>query len=156
MDPAQGIRWQPELSPSGPISIVISRASHRVVVYRNGIEIGRARLTFVGDEPLAAHALVLAQGASTSPNPYLPDAAKFHWLRIGVAGHVGEGGTDADPAVVARIKIPPEFVNRVNAVMTPGTTVFVTDEALSARTTGRPTQVVDADPPVTRRAIKKQ
>src|SRR5579862_438796 len=60
LDAAQDERWQPELSPEGPISIVLSRASHRVVVYRNGIEIGRARLTISGDEPLASHALVLA------------------------------------------------------------------------------------------------
>jgi hypothetical protein len=36
-------RWHPELSPSGPVSIVLSQGSRRVVVYRNGIEIGRTR-----------------------------------------------------------------------------------------------------------------
>src|SRR6202521_817521 len=41
--------WQPELSPSGPVSIVLSQASELIVVYRNGIEIGRARLTVTGD-----------------------------------------------------------------------------------------------------------
>ena len=54
-------RWQPELSPSGPVSIVLSQGSQRVVVYRNGIEIGRARLTVTGDAPLADHALVLTR-----------------------------------------------------------------------------------------------
>src|SRR5215469_16220176 len=42
-------RWQPDLSPTGPVSIVLSQRSHRVIVYRNGIEIGRARLTVSGD-----------------------------------------------------------------------------------------------------------
>src|SRR5262249_28354985 len=40
--PTEDERWQPELSPSGPVSIVLSQRSHRVIVYRNGIEIGRA------------------------------------------------------------------------------------------------------------------
>src|SRR5215472_5531773 len=41
---AEDERWQPQLSSTGPVSIVLSQGSQRVVVYRNGIEIGRARL----------------------------------------------------------------------------------------------------------------
>ena len=147
-------RWQPELSPSGPISIVLSQASHRIVVYRNGIEIGRARLTVVGDEPLAAHVLVLAEGPSGIPDPYLPDSTKFRWSRIGVPGHLGEAGTNVDAAAIARIKIPSEFVSRVNSVLTTGATVFVTDEALSTKTSGKTLQVVDANPPAKARNDK--
>src|ERR1700678_4651293 len=144
---AEDERWQPELSPSGPVSIVLSQASHRIVVYRNGIEIGRARLTVVGNEPLAAHVLILADGPSGIPDPYVPDSTKFRWSRIGVPGHLGEAGTNVDPAAIARIRIPAEFVSRVNSVLTTGATVFVTDEALSADTSGTPIQVVDANPP---------
>jgi hypothetical protein len=140
-------RWQPELSPSGPVSIVLSQASHRIVVYRNGIEIGRARLTVVGNAPLAAHVLTLAAGPSGIPDPYVPDPAKFRWSRIGVPGHLGEAGTNVDPAAIERIRIPAEFVSRVNSVLTTGATVFVTDEALSDETSGAPVQVVDANPP---------
>jgi hypothetical protein len=147
-------RWQPELSPSGPISIVLSQASQRIVVYRNGIEIGRARLTVAGDEPLAAHVLVLAAGPSGIPDPYVPDSTKFRWSRIGVPGHLGEAGTNVDAAAIARIKIPSEFVSRVNSVLTTGATVFVTDEALSTNTSGKTLQVVDANPPAKARNDK--
>jgi len=140
-------RWQPELSPSGPVSIVLSRASHRVIVYRNGIEIGRARLDVSGDAPFASHALVLTEGPSAGADPYVPDPAKMHWVRIGVPGHMGESGTRVDPAALARLKIPAEFVSRVNSILTPGATVFVTAEPLSEQTTGPLIQVVDADPP---------
>jgi L,D-transpeptidase catalytic domain len=150
LEASEDARWDPELAPTGPVSIVLSRASQRVVVYRNGIEIGRARLTIVGDEPFAAHALVLAEGPSGVPDPYVPDAAKFRWIRIGVPGHPGEAGTDVDPTALARIKIPSDFVSRVNAVLTPGATVLVTDAALSTKTSGPLVQVVDADPPATR------
>ena len=82
--PTEEERWQPELSPSGPVSIVLSQGSRRIVVYRNGIEIGRARLMVTGDAPLVNHALVLADGPSGVPDPYVPDPSKFRWLRIGV------------------------------------------------------------------------
>jgi hypothetical protein len=148
------MRWDPQASASGPISIVISRQSQRIVVYRNGIEIGSARIVISGDEPFATHALVLAEGASTIPDPYVPDASKYRWLRIGVPGHAGEAGGDPDPATIARIKIPPAFVKEVGAVLSPGATVLVTEEAMSGSTSGPLVQVVDADPPATKHTRK--
>jgi hypothetical protein len=145
--PAEEDRWNPELSPSGPVSIVLSQGSQRVVVYRNGIEIGRARVVVSGDTPLPDHALILTEGPSSVPDPYVPDASRYRWLRLGVPGHVGEDGTQVDPEAVARIKIPPDFVAKVNAILTPGTTLFVTSASLYSNTTGRMLQVVDADPP---------
>jgi hypothetical protein len=129
------------------VSIVLSQGSHRVVVYRNGTEIGRARLTVTGDAPLVNHALVLTEGPSSVPNPYVPDPTKFRWLRIGVPGHLGEQGTQVDPNAVARIKLPADFVARLNAMLTPGATLLVTDEALYPQTSGPMVEVVDADPP---------
>jgi len=145
--PTEEERWNPELSPAGPVSIVLSQGSHRIVVYRNGIEIGRARLTVTGDDPLANHALVLTETPSSVPDPYVPDPSKYSWLRIGVPGHMGEQGSQVDPMAVARLKIPAEFAAKVTEILTPGTTLFVTDKALRPRTTGSLVQVVDADPP---------
>jgi hypothetical protein len=145
--PTEDESWQPELSPSGPVSIVLSQASQLIVVYRNGIEIGRARLTIAGDTPLLNHALVLSEGPSTVPDPYVPDPTKFRWLRIGVPGHIGEQGTQVDPNAVARIKMPAGFAARLNGILTPGATLFVTNEALYPQTGGPMIQVVDADPP---------
>jgi hypothetical protein len=145
--PIDAERWQPELSPTGPVSIVLSQASQLIVVYRNGIEIGRAPLTVTGGAPLVNHALVLSNGPSSVPDPYVPDPSKYSWLRIGVPGHTGEQGTQVDPNAVARIKIPADFAAHVNAILTPGATVFVTNEALYPQTSGPMLQVVDADPP---------
>lgn len=143
-------RWQPQLSPTGPVSIVLSQGSQRVVVYRNGIEIGRARLTVSGDAPLPNHALVLSVGPSSVANPYDPDPTKYSWLRIGVPGHAQEDGTQVDPAAVARIKIPADFVAHVNGILTPGATLLVMHESLYPRTGGSMVQLVDADPPAKR------
>jgi hypothetical protein len=110
-------------------------------------EIGRARLTITGDTPLVNHALVLSEGASSVPDPYVPDPTKFSWLRIGVPGHIGEQGTQVDPNAVARIKMPADFAARINGILSPGATLFVTNEALYPQTSGPTIQVVDADPP---------
>jgi hypothetical protein len=152
--PSEDERWQPELSPTGPVSIVLSQASQRVVVYRNGIEIGRARLTVIGDAPIVNHALVLTDAPSSVPDPYVPDPSKFSWLRIGVPGHLGEQGTQVDPNAVARIKLPLEFTARLNGILTPGATLFVTNEPLYPQTTGPLLQVVDADPPARRQPAR--
>jgi L,D-transpeptidase catalytic domain len=149
------VRWEPTASSSGPISIVLSRESRRIVAYRNGIEIGSARLTISGDQPFSTHALVLAEGPSDIPDPYVPDPTKYHWLRIGVPGHMGEAGGDPDPTTIARIKIPPEFVKDLNSILTPGATVLVTEEPMLPSTTGPLLQVVDADPPVKKNSTKR-
>jgi hypothetical protein len=60
---------------------------------------------------------------------------------------MGEAGTQVDPMEVARIKIPADFAARINGILKPGATVFVTNESLHPQTTGPITQVVDADPP---------
>jgi hypothetical protein len=154
--PTEDERWNPELSPSGPVSIVLSQGSQRVVVYRNGIEIGRARLTVTGDAPLVNHALVLTEGPSSVPDPYVPDPTKFRWLRVGVPGHLGEQGTQVDPMAVARLKIPADFVARVNGILTPGATLFVINEPLHPQTSGPMLQIVDADPPSKSRPVNSR
>ena len=145
--PGEVERWQPELSPTGPVSIVLSQGSGRVIVYRNGIEIGRARMTISGNEPITSHALVLTEGPSSTPDPYVPDEKKYHWVRVGVPGHMQEAGTQVNAAALAKIRLPAEFVRQVNSILTPGATVFVTNEALSPESSGPILRVVDADPP---------
>jgi hypothetical protein len=139
--------WHPELSPTGPVSIVLSQASAHAVVYRNGIEIGRARLSISDAAPLVTHAYVLAEGPSGVPDPYVPDSAKYRWLRLEVPGHPGEAGVQVDPAQLARIHLPDSFVTHVNSILATGATVLVTSAPLSQQTTGASAQLIDADPP---------
>jgi hypothetical protein len=150
--PTEEERWHPELSPIGPVSIVLSQGSQRVVVYRNGVEIGRARLTVAGSAPLPDHALVLTDVPSSVPDPYVPDPTRFSWLRIGVPGHMGEQGSQVDPTAVARLQLPADFAAKINAILTPGATLFVTNEALYPQTTRPMLQLVDADPPARSRS----
>jgi hypothetical protein len=59
---------------------------------------------------------------------------------------MGEQGSQVDPMAVARVKLPADFAAKVNGILTPGATLFVTNEALNPQTTGTMLQLVDADP----------
>jgi hypothetical protein len=46
--------WAPERAPTGPVSIIMSREDQQLIVFRGGVEIGRAR-TFIPDDMAAAN-----------------------------------------------------------------------------------------------------
>jgi hypothetical protein len=48
--------------------------------------------------------------SSAVPDPYVLDPIKLGWLRIGVAGQMGERGTQVDLMAVARIRLHPDRV----------------------------------------------
>lgn len=147
LEESESLRWQPQLSLEGPVSIVLSRASGRAIVYRNGVEIGRSRVIFSGSEPIGTHALILVEGPAHVSPRFVPDPAREHWIHVGLAGQNGEGGTEPDPRIASRMEIPEAFVQAVYSVLSVGATVLVTDEAVTAATTGASLKVVDADPP---------
>ncbi|HEX6829881.1 MAG TPA: L,D-transpeptidase, partial [Burkholderiales bacterium] len=67
---AEVFRWQPEKAPDGPLSIVISGADRRMLVYRNGVEIGRAKIMLrQPDVPLGTHAFIMLEGQGKGASP---------------------------------------------------------------------------------------
>jgi hypothetical protein len=145
--PSESLRWQPELSPEGPVSAVVSRASGRIIVYRAGVEIGRARVVFHGTEPVGTHVLLLVEGAATTPQRYNPNRANERWVEIEVAGHDAHAGQEPDQALAERIEIPPEFIALVSRDIGPGATVLVTDELITPATSGPRLDVINSEPP---------
>ncbi len=144
--PGEEERWQPELSTSGPLSIVLSRQSGRALVFRNGVEIGRSRATFRGDAPLGTHVLILEEGAGQGPARLVPDASRWHWLLLSTPGHAQEAGTEPSLAASSRVEIPSDFLQKVFSELYAGATVVVTDAPLSASTSGATLDVINADP----------
>ncbi len=145
--PSESMRWHPEAAPEGPVSAVVSRRSGRIVVYRAGVEIGRARVVFHGSEPIGTHVLLLVEGAAQTPQRYNPDRSRQRWIEVEIAGYSGRGGEEPDTSLAQRIEIPPEFVERVRAVVAPGATVLVTDAQVTAATTGPQLDVINSEPP---------
>src|SRR6266700_3621763 len=37
--------WHPEISPSGPVVVIVSLPEQRIYVYRNGVRIGRSTVS---------------------------------------------------------------------------------------------------------------
>ena len=145
--PTESLRWQPELAPEGPVSAVLSRQSGRVIVYRAGVEIGRARVVFHGAEPIGTHVLLLVEGPAQTAQRYSPNRALEHWIEIEIAGHVDRAGQEPDQALAARLEIPPEFVSKLSEILAPGATVLVTDEQVTPATSGPQMNVINSEPP---------
>jgi hypothetical protein len=143
----ESMRWQPELGAEGPLSAVLSRQSGRVIVYRSGVEIGRARVVFHGSEPIGTHVLLMVEGPAHGHQRYVASSDKQHWVEVDIAGHDEHAGAEPDPGLGARIEIPPAFVARVNEILVPGATVLVTDEQITQANSGPRLDVINSEPP---------
>ena len=144
LSPDEGYRWQPEKSPQGPISILVSSADRRVLVFRNGIEIGRAPISIDNPgDPLGTHVFVLMEGDTQTA---ATDASSLRWIAVGVPGHAGEDKKPLDPNQAARVHLPSPFRNSVHQTLHPGTSMMVTDAAVLETTTGVTLNVVTGDP----------
>jgi hypothetical protein len=158
----QGSRWHPEISPDGPITIVVSGADRRILVFRSGIEIGRARITIENPEtplgteafvrksaavaPLAASSASSAAPLPVTPVPSATPAAgpSQRWMAIPLPGSREDSAAEPDPQ---RIHVPPGFVKELSGVLAVGTTLYVTDAPVLEETTGKALNVVNSDPP---------
>jgi hypothetical protein len=125
--PESGFIWIPEKAPTGPVSIIASAKDGVAHVYRNGVEIGRASIgglntrLFSGTHVFSALATLDSEG-------------RRDWLTS-----TSIGGRRPDiKDLVRRVSIPPAFRDNVRALITPGTTLIVTDLPVSARTHSAP------------------
>jgi hypothetical protein len=145
----EAFRWQPEKSPSGPLSIVISGADQRVLVYRNGVEIGRAKIAVQQPSaPLGTHAFIMQEGAGNGSSPIALGKPAHRWIAVGLPGHAGEDKQPLDPSQANRVRMPPAFAQSVYNILTPGATLLVTDAPiLEEKTTGVALNVMNADAP---------
>lgn len=132
-------RWEPEKSDSGPLAMVVSRYDGRMVVLRNGVEIGRVKVQFINpDKPVGTHVFVARE----------PVANKPKWIGVGVVGHMDDANTSPDPEVVKDLQVPHDFVALVTPLVDTGTTLIVTDAAIMEHTTGKEMAVISSNPEV--------
>jgi hypothetical protein len=128
--PTGAIRWQPELSASGPVSIVISGADGRIIVLRNGVEIGNAPATI--------------EGGVAQPSAYTlrsVEDGKFNWLRIALPGQHG-AGAQLSAEERARLSMPESFRKHLGSILAPGATVVITKDSLQTSDTGDAVTVI--------------
>ncbi len=122
--------WTPDKSPSGPVSIIISASDRRLVVLRNGMVIGGAPLTIDGSiQRTTAYVLRSTSGAAQT------------WLRIGLPGQSADAGSDLKD----RIHVSDDFREKVQSILSPGTTVVVTQDSLAHGDSSREMMVVEGE-----------
>jgi hypothetical protein len=141
-------RWQPEAAPEGPVSILISAADQRVVVLRNGIEIGRSRMG-VRDpaRPLGTHAFIVKQGPGRGESVIARGAAAHDWMAVSMPGYSGAGAPDLAEVVGGRVELPQDFARQLYPALTPGTTLLITDAPVLEENSGQQMTVLGSGNP---------
>lgn len=143
-------RWEPEKSPDGPVSMMMSAADQRIIVLRNGVEIGRSRV-FISDAGtlLGTHAFIVKAGAGTGESPILKGAAAHNWMEVPMPGYGGTSGNQLGAVVGNRMRLPQDFAKLLYPLLAPGTTLLVTDAPMLEENSGKPVTVMGAGNPNT-------
>ncbi len=150
-------RWRPDLAPEGPLTILLSSADKRVLVMRNGIEIGRARFEMRGSGPLGTQAYVLLQGRRAEPSLVVPERRALNWMTIALPGYAPTAaGEQLDPQSAGRVVLPAKFAKGVYDALVPGATLVVTDASVLPQTTGKALTVLSAGTPADEEAPPEQ
>jgi hypothetical protein len=121
--------WNPEKSPSGPVSLIVSTADKTVYVYRNGVGIGRSGIQNpqlvlpLNDRVFSALSGLDAEG-------------HLRWVEVTSAGK--EGSSQSLFLAAQRSGLPSEFLNKAKGVITPGATIVFTDKPVDPTTQSAP------------------
>ncbi|WP_118857685.1 L,D-transpeptidase family protein [Sphingomonas mesophila] len=130
----QAFSWQPQLSPTGPVSIIVSTADQAVVILRNGVEIGRARAVIQQDN---SENQVLTMSRDRK--------GRAEWIQVGVTNLAPEEAAIVSTRGVEQMQLPQPFVAHMRSVMQPGATVLITSASMSAGSLGEQTTVIASD-----------
>ncbi|MCU0381799.1 MAG: L,D-transpeptidase [Chitinophagaceae bacterium] len=137
-------RWKPELSPEGPVSMLISRADKRLVVVRNGQEIGRCKVTIANEKDSVGTRVFVAHTNG------VPDNAAYgsiRWMSHELADvHYGSGTHGDAAGSLSRIKIPDAFLVQIQPLLVEGTTMIITDAPILRKTSGKEMAVISSHP----------
>ena len=131
--------WLPQIAPEGPVLVVISLASQRAIVYRNGIPIGvsTASTGKDGHETPTGLFTILQKKVEHVSNLYdapMPYMQRLTWG--GIALHAGN--LPGYPASHGCIRLPLGFARHLYGVTRLGLTVVVTDQMALPRVAPAP------------------
>ena len=123
--------WLPELSPRGPVLVLVSLPEQRAYVYRNGVRIGVATVSTgkPGFETPTGVFTILQKKREHYSNLYddapMPFMQRLTW--DGVAMHAGR--VPGYPASHGCVRLPHAFSEKLFDVTTRGMTVVIVDQA---------------------------
>jgi hypothetical protein len=122
--------WKPELSPSGPVVVVVSLPQQVMVVYRNGVQIARSTVsTGAGKKATPTGVFEILQKKqehysniyNNAPMPYMQ---RLTWS--GIAMHAGK--LPGYPASKGCVRLPYDFSQKLYTVTKMGGTVIIANE----------------------------
>lgn len=132
LPPGTDYRFQPDAAPAGPVSLVISRQDQRAILLRDGVEIGRARISIpTADTSTRVFTAAAAPTPGTAPR----------WIEASLPGH-GDGGTSLSGPFPAGFRAPAAFVTDISPLLGPGSTILVTSAPVLPDTTGKRMTVI--------------
>src|SRR6267378_6707031 len=132
--------WHPEISPAGPVVVIVSLPEQRMYVYRNGVRIGRSTVStgtkghttptgmFTILQKKVRHESTIYKGAK------MPHMQRLTWS--GVALHAGY--LPGYPASAGCVRMPVDFAAKLYSVTGLGTTVIIADHKSAPNHTVRP------------------
>ncbi len=132
--------WHPEVSPAGPVVLLVSLPDQVLSVYRNGVRIGRSTVStgkankrtptgvFTVLQKKVDHTSSIYKGAK------MPHMQRLTWS--GIALHAGH--LPGYPASAGCVRMPVDFAAKLYSVTTNGTTVIIADDKSAPRDTLRP------------------
>ena len=121
----EAYEWNDDAEADGPLSIVISTTEKRIIVIRNGREVGRSKAEIDGH--VGTHVATLQKGAD----------GRLHWVLVGLPGHEGEANHAVDAMALHRLRLPHGFHQKLRSQIEPGTTVLVTSAGVGAEKSGQ-------------------
>ena len=139
--------WHPELSPKGPIVLIVSLPEQLAYVYRNGVIIGASTVSTgkKGHETPTGVFTILQKHEDHYSNLYnnapMPYMQRLTWS--GVALHAGR--LPGYPASHGCVRMPYEFAQLLYGETKTGLTVVVSDEKVSPSTVAHPGLVAPVD-----------
>jgi len=125
--PGKNFTWDPAKARSGPVSIIISRADGRIYVYRNGVEIGRAPAGGFNEVRLTGTFVYSADSNFGSERP-------SDWISV---ASIGKKAPKLK-ALEDHFSADRSFLQDIRDVITPGTTLILTDMPVNRQTMSGP------------------
>ncbi len=125
--PAGGFVFMPEKAPQGPVSIIASVPDKRVYVYRSGIEIGRAPVFGLEEGRISGTYVYSALGTNDS-------AGRREWESTAST----RGKAPDLKGLTSRIRLDPGFQQNLRSLITPGTTLILTNMPVTGQTHSQP------------------
>jgi hypothetical protein len=121
--------WNPDKSPSGPVSLIVSSADKSVYVYRNGVEIGRAGIPNPQVvSPL--NDLVFSALQGTDQQGHL------RWAEVTATGE--SKSNEGIFLAAQKSGLPTAFLDKAKSAITPGATLIFTDRPVDPTTQSSP------------------